>query len=95
MISPNHEHFEEIEIEHNRRTYYANGYVEYITTASIGGSYEGYDFEMVYDREICDISIGALWYYDEETGDGVDILGHEACKDIERMAEEVIRYRFE
>ena len=31
MITNTHEYFEELEIEHDFRTYYANGYVEYRT----------------------------------------------------------------
>ena len=95
MTSNNHEHFEEIEIEHNCRTYYANGYVEYSVTECIGGSYEGYDFETVYTSEITDITISDLWYFDEETEDAVEILGDEKYKNVERIAEETIRDKFE
>ena len=95
MITNTHEHFEEIEIEHDYRTYYANGYVEYNTRACIGTNYEGYAFEIVYEREICDITISALWYNDEETGDGVDISGQDNYRDIVRIAEEAVRYEYE
>ena len=95
MRSNNHEHFQEIAIEHNLRTYYASGYVEYKTTTSIGGSYEGYDFETLYESEISDITITDLWFYDEETGDGVEILGNSKYSEIEEIAEDVIRYEFE
>ena len=95
MTSNNHEHFEEIEIEHDFRTYYANGYVEYNITECIGGSYEGYDFEVVYESDISNITISDLWYFDEETGDAVEVLGHEKYKEIEEVAEEAIRYKFE
>ncbi len=95
MTTNTHEHFEEVEIEHDFRTYYASGYVEYSITECIGTNYEGYDFEILYEREICDITISALWYYDEETGDGVDIMGHNNYRDIERIAEEVVKYEYE
>ena len=95
MTSNNHEHFEEIEIEHNFRTYYANGYVEYSVTECIGGNYEGYDFETLYTSEISDITISDLWYFDEETEDAVEVLGHEKYKEIEGIAEETIRDKFE
>ncbi len=94
MRSINHERFEEIAIEHNFMTYYASGYVEYITTTSIGGSYEGYDFETLYEREISDIEITDLWYFDQETGDAVEILNHEGYQEIEKIAKAVIRYEF-
>ena len=95
MTSNNHEHFEEIEIEHNLKTYYASGYVTYSTTESIGGSYEGYAFETLYEREISDITISDLWYYDEDTGDGVEILDDCKYKHIEKIAEDTVRYKFE
>lgn len=95
MTNNNHEYFEEIEIEHDFRTYYANGYLEYRTTESIGGSFEGYDFELLYETEIWEVNISQLWYFDEETGNAVDILGLHNFSEIEEIAEEVIRYRFE
>lgn len=95
MITSEYEYFEELEIEHDFRTYYANGYVEFTTTACIGSNYEGYDYEILYQREIYDISISRLWYNDEETDDGVDILHQYMYKEIEEIAEEEIRYRYE
>ena len=95
MIPNTNEYFEEIEIEHDFRTYYANGYVEYSITECIGTSYEGYDYEILYQQELYDITISDLWYYDEDSGDGVDILGNNQYKEIEEIAEEVVRYTFE
>lgn len=95
MITNNQEYFDELEIDHDFRTYYANGYVEYRVTACIGSNYEGYDFEVLYDSEIIDITISDLWYFDEETGDAVDILNQYEYRDIEEIAEEVIRYKYE
>ncbi len=95
MTANNHENFEEIEIEHDFRTYYASGYVEYSTTECIGGNYEGYAFEILYEREICNITISQLWYNDKETGDGVEISGQDNYRDIEKIAEEVVRYEYE
>ncbi|NLZ96260.1 MAG: hypothetical protein GX921_10625 [Bacteroidales bacterium] len=95
MTTNNHEYFEEIEIEHDFTTYYATGYLEYSTTECIGGSYEGYDFELLHETEIWNVIITELWHYDEETEDYVDILGVQKHKDIEELAEEEIRYRFE
>ncbi|MDD2475157.1 MAG: hypothetical protein PHI32_04490 [Dysgonamonadaceae bacterium] len=95
MKANNHEYFEEIEIAHNFSTYYASGYVGYSITECIGGSYEGYAFEILYNRELCNITINELWYYDEDTGDGVDILGQQKYREIEEIAEEVIKYKFE
>ena len=95
MITNTHEYFEEIEIEHDFRTYYATGYVEYSTRECIGTNYEGYAHEVLYEREISDITISQLWYYDEESGEGVNILGKKEYREIEEITEEVIRYRFE
>ena len=95
MIPNTHEYFVEIEIEHDFSTYYASGYVEYCITKCIGTNYEGYAFEVLYEREICDITISELWYYDEDSGDGVDVLNLNKYREIEEIAEEVIRYKFE
>ena len=95
MITNNHEYFEELEIEHDYQTYYANGYVEYRTTACIGSNYEEYDYETVYESEITDIAISHLWYYDKERDDYVHILGKPKYREIEEIALEEIRYRFE
>ena len=95
MITNTHEYFEELEIEHDFRTYYANGYVEYRTRECIGTNYEGYAFELLYEREICDMTISKLWYYDLESGECVDIRNKKEYREIEEITEEVIRYRFE
>ena len=95
MITNNHEYFEEIEIEHDYKTYYATGYVEFNTTESIGTNYEGYAFEVLYEREICDITISNLWYNDEDTGNSVDMLYQGNYREIEEIAEDFIRYKFE
>lgn len=95
MIINNHEYFEEFEIEHDFRTYYANGYVDLTTTACVGSNYEGQDYEILYQSEIYDITISALWYYDEETGDAVEILNQNNYSEIEEIAQEIIRYKYE
>lgn len=95
MITTHQEHFQEIEIHHHGTTYYANGYVEYATTECIGGSYEGYAFELVYQRELCHISITDLWYFDNDTGKSIDVLYQHNYREIERIAQEAIRYEFE
>lgn len=95
MIINNHEYFDEFEIEHDFRTYYANGYIDYRVTACVGSNYEGQDYEIVYESEISDITLSALWYYDEETDDAVEILNKYGYREIEVIAEEVIRYKFE
>ena len=95
MKDINHDYFEGFEIEHDFRTYYANGYIEYNNIMGIGGSYEGYDFEIIYDKEIVDIAITDLWYFDEETGNEVDILYQEEYADVEELVKEEVRYRFE
>ena len=88
-------YFDELAIEHDCITYYANGYVEYAITEGIGGNYEGYAFETVHTSVISHIAINALWYYDEETGNSVDILFHKDDREIVRNAKEIIRDQFE
>ena len=95
MVANSHEYFEEIEIEHHSVIYYASGCAAYSITECVGGDYEGYAFELFYKKELCYITINDLWYYDEDTGNGVDILGKEQYKDIERIAEEFITNNLE
>lgn len=91
MRSNDRECFEELEIEHNSTTYYANGYVDFVTTEVMGGSYEGYAFEIVYEREIWGITISDLWYNDEETGNSVSMLYEKEHREIEKIAKELVR----
>ena len=95
MIDEHLDYFEDFEIEHDFRTYYANGYIEYNITRGIGGSYEGYAFEIIYQKEICDITFSHLWYFDEETDEVVDILNNKKYEEIEEIAKDEIRYRYE
>ena len=95
MIDNDHEYFEQVEIEHDFRTYYANGCVEYRLIKDIGGSYEGYDFEVVVDKEIIDIMLTHLWYFDKDTGNAVEILHQKEYADVEELVKEEMRYRFE
>ena len=95
MIDNYFEYFEEVEIEHDFTTYYANGYVEYTPIMGIGGSYEGYDFEVVYEREIVDVTLTDLWYFDDETGNAVEVIHLQKYADVEELAKEEIEYRFE
>lgn len=95
MIDENLEYFNEFEIEHDYRTYYANGYVEYNLIKGIGGSYEGYAFEIVVEKEIIDITVTDLWYFDEDTGNAVEVLNVSKYEEVEELAKEEIRYRFE
>ena len=95
MINYTHEYFEEFEIEYDFRTYYASGYIEYRTTACVGSNYEEHDYEILYESELNDITITDLWYFDEETGDAVEILNQYNYIEIEQIAEEQIRYKYE
>lgn len=95
MITYNHEYFEELEIEHDFNTYYANGYIDYTTTACIGSNYEGYDYEILYDNEISDITFTQLWYYDKDADENVSILDNPDYWEVEEIAIEEIRYKFE
>ncbi len=95
MTTNNHEYFEDFEIPHNFITYYANGYVTYSITQCIGGSYEGYAYEILYDRELTNITITDLWYVDDDTGKSIDMEGRYNYNKIEQIVEEAIKYEFE
>ena len=95
MTTTEEENFEELEIEHDSMTYFASGFIEYKTTACIGSNFEGYDYELLYERELYDITITNLWYYDEETGDAVDVLNQYNYREVEEMAQKVIWFKFE
>lgn len=95
MTTTEEENFEELEIEHDSMTYFASGFIEYKTTACIGSNFEGYDYELLYERELYDITITNLWYYDEETGDAVDVLNQYNYREVEEMAQKVIWFKYE
>ena len=95
MTRHDREYFEDFEIEHDFITYYAKGYVEYDIEECIGGSYEGYDFEILYHKEICDIHIYELLYYNERMDCMVDVMGKSGYSNIEEIAEDAIRYEYE
>lgn len=95
MINNSLEYFEELEIEHDFKSYYATGYVEYSITRCIGTNYEGHSFEHLIERELYDITISQLWYIDQDTGDGVEILNRPEYREIEKVAEEFLRYTYE
>ena len=95
MTTNIHEYFEELEIQHNFTTYYVNGHVTYSITECIGGSYEGYAYEILYQRELCHITIDDLWYVDADTGECIDMVGSNIYNKIEQIAEEAIKNKFE
>ena len=95
MTTTDQEYFEELEIEHNSITYYTKGFLEYRTTSCIGTNFEGYDYELLYETELYNITITSLWYYDEETGDAMEVLNQYNYREIEQIAEEVIKYKYE
>ncbi len=83
----------EIEFEHDLKTYYATGTVNSLITESIGGSYEGYDFERVCDVKTA-ININELYYIDEDIDDAVQVLGQYKYKEVENIAREVISDKY-
>ncbi len=95
MIRHDREYFKDFEIEHDFTTYLANGYIEYDIEECIGGSYEGYDFEILYHKEICDIHFYELLYYNERMDCMVDVMGKPGYDYIEEIAEDAIRYEYE
>ena len=84
----------EIEFEHNLKTYYATGTVDSLITESIGGSYEGYDYERVSNEELSSINIDELYYIDEDVNDAVQVLGKYEYKEVEKIAKEVISDKY-
>lgn len=82
------EHFEDIEFEHDLKTFFTKGYVDFRITESVGGSYEGYDYEQLCESEITDIYLEHIYYVDDNTGDVVEVLG--SNKEVEEIAREVI-----
>lgn len=83
----------EIEFEYDLNTYYATGTVDSLITESIGGSYEGYDFERVCDVKTA-ININELYYIDEDINDAVQVLGQYKYKEVEKIAREVISDKY-
>ena len=84
----------EIEFEYDLNTYYANGTVDSLITESIGGSYEGYDYERVSNEELSSINIDELYYIDEDLNDAVQVLGKYEYKEVEKIAKEVISDKY-
>lgn len=83
----------EIEFEHDLKMYYATGTVDSLMTESIGGSYEGYDFERVCEVNT-GINIDELYYIDENINDAVQVLGQYKYKEVEKIAIEVISDKY-
>lgn len=95
MRDSDRRYFEDFEIVHDSETYYATGYVAYDIEEGVGGNYEGYDYEIVYHIEICEIHFYKLWHHNKETDDEVDILGKCGYSSIEEIAKEAIRNGYE
>lgn len=95
MMNNSLEYFEELEIEHDFKSYYATGYVEYTITRCIGSNFEGHSFDQLINRELYQITICELWYFDEDTGNAVEILNLPKYQEIEEIAEEFLRYKYE
>ena len=95
MTSSDRSYFEDFEIVREFETDYASGYVAYDIEEGVGGNYEGYDYEIVYHIEICEIHFYKLWHHNKETDDEVDILGKCGYSSIEEIAKEAIREKYE
>lgn len=86
--------FHDVEFEYDLKTYYASGSIQLYITVSLGGSYEGYDYESVYDSEIESINLDELYYIDEDVNDAVQVLGKYEYKEVEKIAREVISDKY-
>lgn len=84
------EHFEEIEFEHDFKTYYASGRIEFSITETWGGNYEGYDYERLFNSEVESIDLDELYYIDEDIDDAVHVLGQYKYKEVEQLAKGVV-----
>ena len=80
----------EVEFEHDLRTYYASGSIEFSITESWGGNYEGYDYERLFNSEVESIDLDELYYIDEDIDDAVHVLGQYKYKEVEQLAKGVV-----
>ena len=82
--------FKDVEIEHDLKTYYASGRIEFSITETWGGNYEGYDYERLFNSEVESIDLDELYYIDEDIDDAVHVLGQYKYKEVEQLAKGVV-----
>lgn len=78
--------FNDLEFTYENRLYYVSGVVYIRITEEIGGSYEGYDHEVITDSEVESIELDEIYYIDEDINDKVDVLGLSEYRDVENEA---------
>lgn len=84
------EHFQDVEIEHDLKTFYATGTVDINIRETYGGNYEGYDYERLFNSEVESIDLDELYYIDENIDDAVHVLGQYKYKEVEQLAKGVV-----
>ena len=86
--------FNDLEFTYENRLYYVSGVVYIRITEEIGGSYEGYDYEIIVDREVESIELDEIYYIDENINDKVDVLGLPEYRDVEDEALTFITFNY-
>lgn len=81
--------FKDLEFTYESKLYYVSGSVNIRITEEIGGSYEGYDHEIITDREVDGIELDEIYYIDENINDKVDVLGLPEYREVE---DEILEY---
>lgn len=81
--------FKDLEFTYQNMLYYISGSVYLRITEKIGGNYEGYDYEIIADREVDGIELDEIYYIDENINDKVDVLGLPEYREVE---DEILEY---
>lgn len=84
--------FNDLEFTYENRLYYVSGVVHIRITEEIGGSYEGYDYEIIADREVDGIELDEIYYIDENINDKVDVLGLPEYREVEDEIIEFLKF---
>ena len=86
--------FKDLEFTYENRLYYVSGVVYIRITEEIGGSYEGYDYEIIVDREVDGIELDEIYYIDENINDKVDVLGVPEYREVEDEIIEFLKFLY-
>ena len=86
--------FNDLEFTYENRLYYVSGVVYIRITEEIGGSYEGYDHEVIVDSEVESIELDEIYYIDENINDKVDVLGLPEYREVEDEIIEFLKFLY-
>lgn len=84
--------FKDLEFAYQNRLYYVSGIVYIRITEEVGGSYEGYDYEIIADSEVESIELDEIYYIDESINDKVDVLGLPEYREVEDEIIEFLKF---